>query len=157
MGHLGGQMPRNCTFRRVGCAESLIFDPFAIISGEEILLGGNPVYFTETKMAGFDDREKAEEAKYAHDEALKFRIEARRNKLLGLWAAGLLGKTDDADVNAYVGEVVASDFEEAGDEDVYRKVSGDFKAAGVNVSEEELREKMRELYVKADAQVKEAI
>lgn len=108
-------------------------------------------------MAGFNDREKAEEAKYAHDEALKFRIEARRNKLLGLWAAGLLGKTEEADVNAYVGEVVASDFEEAGDEDVYRKVSGDFKAAGVSVAEEDLREKMRELYAKADAQVKESL
>ena len=106
-------------------------------------------------MAGFDDREKAEEAKYAHDEALKFRIEARRNKLLGLWAAGLLGKTDDADVSAYVTEVVASDFEEAGDEDVYRKVSGDFKAAGVNVSEADLREKMSTLYLKAEMQVKE--
>lgn len=157
LSHFCRQFPPNYTFPWLGRAESLIFTPFAIIPVGREFVRGQPLFFTETNMAGFNDREKAEEAKYAHDEALKFRIEARRNKLLGLWAAGLLGKTEEADVNAYVGEVVASDFEEAGDEDVYRKVSGDFKAAGVSVAEEDLREKMRELYAKADAQVKESL
>ena len=75
-------------------------------------------------MTTFDDRESAFENKFAHDEEMKFKAEARRNKLLGLWAAALLGKEGDA-ANAYALEVVKSDFEEAGDEDVYRKVSGD--------------------------------
>jgi hypothetical protein len=75
-------------------------------------------------MTTFDDRENAFETKYAHDAEMKFRVEARRNKLLGLWAAGLLGKTGD-DAAAYAKEVVAADFEEAGDEDVVRKVAAD--------------------------------
>ena len=78
------------------------------------------------------DRDKAFENKFAHDEELRFKAEARRNKLLGLWAAGLLGK---ADADAYAKEVVAADFEEAGDADVFRKVRGDFDAAGVKVSD----------------------
>lgn len=72
----------------------------------------------------FDDRERAFEAKFAHDEEMQFRAVARRNKLLGLWAAEMLGKTGDA-ANAYALEVVKADFEEAGHEDVVRKVSGD--------------------------------
>lgn len=72
----------------------------------------------------FDERERAFEAKFAHDEEMQFRAVARRNKLLGLWAAELLGKTGEA-ANAYALEVVKSDFEEAGHEDVVRKVSGD--------------------------------
>ena len=98
-------------------------------------------------MSSFSDREKAFENKYAHDEQTKFRIIARRNKLVGLWAAGELGK-DDAD--AYAKEVVAADFEEAGDEDVYRKVKGDL---GDKVSEADLRAKMAELMIAAKAQL----
>jgi hypothetical protein len=75
-------------------------------------------------MTTFDDRENAFENKFAHDADLQFRAEARRNKLLGLWAAGLMGKTGD-DAAAYAKEVVASDFEEAGDDDVFRKISTD--------------------------------
>jgi hypothetical protein len=75
-------------------------------------------------MTTFDDRENAFENKYAHDEDLKFRVGARRNKLLGLWAAELMGKSGDA-AAAYAKEVVASDFEEAGDDDVFRKVAAD--------------------------------
>ena len=75
-------------------------------------------------MSTFDDRENAFENKYAHDEEMKFKAEARRNKLLGLWAAELLGKTG-AEADAYAKEVILSDFEEAGDEDVVRKVAGD--------------------------------
>jgi len=97
-------------------------------------------------MSGFKDREKAAEAKYVHDEATKFKIEARRNKFLGIWAAEQLGITDAAEVDAYVGEVIASDFEEAGDEDVFRKVRGDFEAKGVSISDDDLHAKMRTLY-----------
>ncbi|MGV8936806.1 MAG: DUF1476 domain-containing protein [Allorhizobium sp.] len=90
-------------------------------------------------MSGINDREKAFENKFAHDQDLKFRIEARRNKLLGLWAAGILGKTD---ADAYAREVVAADFEEAGHEDVVRKIRSDFDAAAVTVSDEQIRTQM---------------
>jgi hypothetical protein len=95
----------------------------------------------EIDMSGISDREKAFENKFAHDQELRFKAEARRNKLVGLWAAGLLGK---ADPDAYAKEVVASDFEEAGDDDVIRKVMGDLTAGGVSITEEELRAKMVE-------------
>lgn len=101
-------------------------------------------------MSTFNDREKAQEAKFAHDAELRFKAEARRNKLLGLWAAELMGQTDAA---AYAAEVVASDFEEAGDEDVYRKVSGDLTAKGASVSEADIRAKMVELMSVAQQQV----
>jgi hypothetical protein len=103
-------------------------------------------------MAGFDDRERAHEAKFAHDQELKFKAEARRNKLLGLWAAEKLGKTG-TDAEAYAREVIAADFEESGDEDVYRKVKADFDAGSVNVSEADIREKMLELLALAGEQV----
>ncbi|MEL6662122.1 MAG: DUF1476 domain-containing protein [Pseudomonadota bacterium] len=92
----------------------------------------------------FDDRERAEEAKYALDQETQFKVMARRNKLLGLWAADLLGK-DGAAAEAYAKEVVLSDLEEAGDEDVFRKVRGDFDAAGVKRSDADIREQMAEL------------
>ena len=100
-------------------------------------------------MTSFSDREKAFENKYAHDADMQFKAEARRNKLLGLWAAGLLGKLGD-DANAYATEVVKSDFEEAGDDDVFRKVSGDL---GDKASEDEIRGKMKELLGEAKAQL----
>lgn len=100
-------------------------------------------------MTTFDDRENAFEAKYAHDEEMKFKAGARRNKLLGLWVAGLLGKSGDA-AAAYASEVVAADFEEAGDEDVYRKVAGDL---GDRVDEMTIRAKMAELMIEAKRQV----
>ena len=104
-------------------------------------------------MSTFDDRESAFENKFAHDAEMQFRAEARRNKLLGLWAAELLGKSGD-DANAYATEVVKSDFEEAGDEDVFRKVSGDL---GSSVSETELRAKMSELMAVAKAQLMDEV
>ena len=100
-------------------------------------------------MNTFDDRENAFESKYAHDAEMQFKAEARRNRLLGLWAAELLGKSGDA-AAAYAKEVVASDFEEAGDEDVYRKVSGDL---GDKASETEIRTKMVELMAVAKGQI----
>ncbi|SOC42582.1 hypothetical protein SAMN05892877_11078 [Rhizobium subbaraonis] len=93
-------------------------------------------------MTAMQDREKAFEAKFAKDEELRFRAEARRNKLLGLWAAQLLGKSD---AEAYAKEVVAADFEEAGHEDVVRKVKADFDAAGIAKSEDDIRLQMVEL------------
>ncbi|MGJ8527698.1 DUF1476 domain-containing protein [Maritalea sp.] len=105
-------------------------------------------------MSGLDDRKKAEEARYAHDEALKFKIEARRNKLLGQWAAGQMGISAASEIDAYAAAVIASDFEEAGDEDVFRKVRGDFDAKNVAMSDDDLRAKMRSLYVEAEEQVK---
>ena len=100
-------------------------------------------------MSTFDDRENAFENKFAHDAEMQFKAEARRNKLLGLWAAELLGKSGD-DAAEYAKEVVKSDFEEAGDEDVYRKVSGDL---GDKASEETIRGKMKDLMSEAKAQI----
>jgi len=102
--------------------------------------------------ASMDDRQKAFESKFAHDADLRFKAEARRNKLLGLWAADLIGKKGD-DAAEYAKDVVKSDFQEAGDEDVFRKVRGDLDAAGANVSDEQLRGKMIELMAEAIQQV----
>ena len=96
-------------------------------------------------MATFDERENAFENKFAHDEEMKFKAEALRNRLLGEWAAALMGKTGD-DVAAYATEVVKSDFQEAGDEDVYRKLAGDL---GDLASEDVIRAKMAELSAEA--------
>ncbi|MFN3992022.1 MAG: DUF1476 domain-containing protein [Tabrizicola flagellatus] len=100
-------------------------------------------------MTTFDDRENAFEAKFAHDSEMQFRAEARRNKLLGLWAAELMGKTGD-EAAAYAAEVVSSDFEEAGSEDVVRKVVADL--AG-KASADEIRAKLKELLPVAKAQL----
>jgi hypothetical protein len=100
-------------------------------------------------MTTFDDRENAFENKYAHDQEMQFRAEARRNKLLGLWAAEMLGKTGEA-ADAYAREVIKSDFEEAGHEDVVRKVAGDL---GDKASADEVRAKMEQLLKVAKAQL----
>ncbi len=100
-------------------------------------------------MSTFDDRETAFEAKFAHDEEMKFKAEARANKLLGLWAAHLLGKTGD-DADAYAKEVIVADFEEAGHEDVIRKVAKDL---GDKSSADEIRAKLRECLKEAKAQI----
>lgn len=105
-------------------------------------------------MNTMKDRENAFENKFAHDEELKFKAEARRNKLLGMWAAELLGKKGD-DAEAYAKEVVVADFEEAGDEDVFRKVRADFDAAGVDQSDHQLRRTMDELLDTAIEEVKQ--
>lgn len=103
-------------------------------------------------MSGMDERRTSFENKFAHDEDLRFRAIARRNKLLGLWAAEKLGKSG-ADAQAYATEVVRADFEEAGDEDVIRKVAGDFSAASVNISDAELRAQLQDLLEEAVKQV----
>lgn len=100
-------------------------------------------------MTTFDDRERAYESKFALDAEMQFRANARRNKLLGLWAAGLLGKTG-AEADAYAASVVKADFEEAGDDDVLRKVAGDL--AG-QATAEEIRAKMDQLLAEAKSQL----
>ncbi|MEM8804251.1 MAG: DUF1476 domain-containing protein [Pseudomonadota bacterium] len=104
-------------------------------------------------MSTFDDRKNAFENKFAHDADMQFKAEARRNKLLGQWAAELMGKTGDA-VDDYAKEVVKSDFEEAGDEDVVRKVAGDL---GTKSTEDDIRAKMAELMAVAKAQLMDEI
>lgn len=100
-------------------------------------------------MSTFDDRENAFENKFAHDAEMQFKADARRNKLLGLWAAKMMGKSED-DANAYVKEVIKSDFEEAGHEDVVRKVAGDL---GDKSNTDEIRNKMDEFLATAKAQL----
>ncbi|MDJ0638860.1 MAG: DUF1476 domain-containing protein [Paracoccaceae bacterium] len=100
-------------------------------------------------MSTFEDRENAFENKFAHDAQMQFKAEARRNKLLGLWAAELMGKSGD-EAEAYAKEVVKSDFEEAGDEDVFRKLAGDL---GNKASEDDIRAKMTELMSEAKSQL----
>jgi hypothetical protein len=89
-------------------------------------------------MTTFEDRERAEEAKFAHDQDMQFRIQARRNRLLGQWAAERM-KLSSAETEAYAKAVVQADFEEAGDEDVIRKLLGDLVSAGVDADEGEVR------------------
>ncbi|MEL7031076.1 MAG: DUF1476 domain-containing protein [Pseudomonadota bacterium] len=103
-------------------------------------------------MSSFDDRERAEEAKYAMDEAMEFKVMARRNKLLGLWAAELMDLHDE-DAEAYAKTVVLSDLEEAGDDDVFRKVRGDLDKAGVERTDARIRDHMAELLPVAREQV----
>jgi hypothetical protein len=103
-------------------------------------------------MTTFDDRKDAFEKRFAHDEELRFKATARRNKLLGLWAAEKLGKSG-AEADAYAKSVVMSDFEEAGDDDVLRKVRGDLDAGGANAGESDIRRVMTELMARAIEEV----
>jgi len=106
-------------------------------------------------MTQFDDRERAFEAKFARDEEMQFRVIARRNRLLGEWAARRMGLTD-AEAESYAKDVVRSDFEEAGDHDVIRKVLGDLTSAGVECDEEQVREALRNKQIDARRQIIEA-
>ena len=103
-------------------------------------------------MSGFDKRREGYESKFAHDQDLKFKATARRNKLLGLWAADKMGITGDAAAE-YAKEVVKSDFEEAGDDDVFRKIRKDFDAKSVAISDHQIRREMEELMATAVEQV----
>ena len=103
-------------------------------------------------MTTFDKREEGFEKRFALDEELRFKANARRNKLLGLWAAEKLGKSG-ADADAYAKEVVIADLEE-GDEDVFRKIRGDFDAKGVKDSDHQIRRTMDELMAKAVMEIK---
>jgi hypothetical protein len=107
-------------------------------------------------MTNLNDREKAFENRFARDAELQFKVTARRNRLLGNWAAEKLGLTT-AEADAYSREVVAADFEEAGDDDVFRKVYGDLTAKGVEVTEHEVRRAMEEKLVEARRQFIEEV
>ena len=103
-------------------------------------------------MSQFDKRQKGFENKFAHDQELEFKAQARRNKLLGLWAAEKMGITGP-DAEAYAREVIKADFEEAGDEDVFRKIRGDFDAKNVDQSDHQIRREMEEKLILAREQV----
>lgn len=103
-------------------------------------------------MTTFDDRERAFESKYARDEEMQFRIIARRNRLLGEWAARLMDLSEE-ETASYATDVVRADFEEAGDDDVVRKVLGDLTAAGVEADEAKIREAMGHKMVEARRQI----
>jgi hypothetical protein len=103
-------------------------------------------------MTTFDDRQRAFEDKFKHDQDLQFRVVNRRNKLMGLWAASELGKSGDA-ATAYAKEVVLADFEVPGPDDVVRKIVQDFKAAGVDISEHRIRKHLEDLMAVAKEQV----
>ena len=103
-------------------------------------------------MTGFDDRQKSFERKFALDEELSFKSNARRNKLLGLWAAEKMGLSGD-EAQAYAREVVKADLEEPGDEDVFRKIRSDFDAKGVEQSDHQIRRAMSDLLAEAISQI----
>lgn len=105
-------------------------------------------------MTAFDDRERAFENKFARDEDLSFRISARRNKLLGQWAAEKMGLTAE-ETDAYAKSVVQADFEEAGDDDVIRKLLGDLTAAGIDTNDGEIRTALDSMAVEARRQFME--
>jgi hypothetical protein len=104
-------------------------------------------------MTTFDKREEGFEKKFAHDEELRFKANARRNKLLGLWAAEKLGISGDA-ASAYAKDVVMADFEEAGEEDVFKKVRKDFDAKSLTVADQDIRRAMIDMMEKAIAEIK---
>ena len=106
-------------------------------------------------MTQFNDRERAFETKYAHDEEMKFRMIARRNKLLGEWAARKLGLSQE-ESDSYAKDVIRADFEEAGDGDVIRKVLGDLTSAGIEVDEAEIRQTLEHKAIEAKRQIIEA-
>ena len=106
-------------------------------------------------MTTFDDRERAFETKFARDEEMLFRITARRNRLLGQWAAGLM-KLTSAEADAYAKAVVQAEFEEAGDEDVIRKLLGDLTAAGVDIDDATVRKALSHKMVEARRQLIES-
>jgi hypothetical protein len=115
--------------------------------------GANRSGICEGGMTTFDKREEGFEKQFAHDEELRFKATARRNKLLGLWAAEKMGITG-ADADAYAKEVVVADFEEAGDDDVFRKIRKDFDAKEVAQSDQQIRQMMNELLAQAVTQIK---
>jgi len=106
-------------------------------------------------VSTFDDRERAFEAKYARDEEMQFRITARRNRLLGEWAARQMGLSE-VETETYAKDVVRSDFEEVGEHDVIRKVLGDLTAAGIDSDEDKIREALRNKEIEARRQIIEA-
>ena len=106
-------------------------------------------------MTTFDERERAFEAKFARDQEMQFRIVARRNRLLGKWAAGLMGLTE-VEADSYARDVIHADFEEAGDEDVIRKLLGDLITAGIDIDDARIRTELAAKTIEARRQLMEA-
>ena len=106
-------------------------------------------------MTTFDERERAFEAKFARDQEMQFRIVARRNRLLGKWAAGLMGLTE-VEADSYARDVIHADFEEAGDEDVIRKLLGDLTTAGIDIDDARIREEVAAKTIEARRQLMES-
>tara|TARA_R100000322_G_scaffold22153_17_gene15029 strand:+ start:5742 stop:6143 length:402 start_codon:yes stop_codon:yes gene_type:complete len=131
-------MPRGNSL--LACAAFAPCDSAGFLNGETL------------SMSTFDKREDGFEKKFVHDEEMRFKAAARRNKLLGLWAAEKMGLSGDA-AEAYAQEVVAADFEEAGDEDVFRKIRQDFDAKNVDQSDHQIRRTMAELMDEAIRQL----
>lgn len=104
-------------------------------------------------MSSFDERERAEEAKFVHDASLRFRAEARRNKHLAHWASAQMGISDTNAIANYVAEVIAADMTQAGPEDVVRKITADFDANGVAIGEDAIRAKVLEFDAQAKAEI----
>ncbi|MDB5736409.1 MAG: hypothetical protein JWO65_77 [Sphingomonas bacterium] len=107
-------------------------------------------------MTTFDDRERAFESGFAHEQEMAFRVTARRNRLLGVWAAGLMGLTP-AETDAYAKAVVQAEFEESGDEDVIRKLFGDLVSANIDIDEGRVRTMMEDKTVEARRQLMESL
>jgi hypothetical protein len=131
---------------------SVILDatpPLTHVSRQRLPLGAKG----QMPMTTFDERESSFENKFKHDRELQFKVNARRNKLLGLWAAGQLG-IHGAEAEAYAKAVVVADFEKPGDQDVVDKLMGDFKAHNIEMSESRLRKQMSELLTAATTQIK---
>jgi hypothetical protein len=123
----------------------------------DVAPGSAPAYLPlhqdrERPVTTFDDRERAFEAKFAHDEEMRFRVIARRNKLLGHWAADLMNLSP-VEAEAYAKDVVRADFEEAGDEDVIRKLLGDLTSADVEIDELTIRQALAEQMLVAERQL----
>jgi hypothetical protein len=146
----------------------LLFSPHPASRTGKLLIQGQPPYMQSVlrtmrgaathilhgaAMTTFDKREEGFEKRFAHDEELRFKATARRNKMLGYWAAEKLGITG-ADADAYAKAVVLADFEEAGDEDVIGKVRKDFDAKGIGVSEPEIRRQLDSFFLKAVEELK---
>ena len=104
-------------------------------------------------MNKFDERKKNFEKKFQIDEELKFKVEARRNKYLGEWASSLLGKTDE-EKQKYIQEIIKVDMQEAGSEDVFRKINEDFKTASINMEDSEIRDQMEKALLRAKEEFK---
>jgi hypothetical protein len=121
------------------------------LGSQRVHAGSSPG--SEASMTTFDKREEGFEKQFARDEELKFKASARRNKLLGLWAAEKLGLAG-AQADAYAKEVIMADFEEAGDNDVFRKIRRDFDTKGIVQSDHQIRRTMDELMARAIAEVK---
>ena len=137
------------------CNPSVELCPVAAYLGRDTRPRGGAAQLLGAGMTTFDDREKAFENQFAHEAEKEFRITARRNRLLGLWAAERLGLTD-AEAESYAKSVVQADFEETGDEDVIRKLIGDLLKGGVETSDIEVREMLARKAAEAREQIEKA-